>query len=100
MEFAQLEQLKSMFAIANIAARNHQSRTFPLFRGKLEHGGALKRLVRAQHDRREVGMVNGIREMLGFQAERRVVRTEANAACSDDVVEVVPGVKLDTRLGR
>ena len=45
-------------------------------------------------------MVNGIREVLRFQAESRVIRTERRARRPYHVVKMITGVKLHPRLGR
>ena len=43
-------------------------------------------------------MVNGIGEMLGLKTECRMVGAEAHAARAHNIMQVIAGVELDTRL--
>src|SRR5262249_59610190 len=70
-----------------------------LLRRELVYRRLLIRLTRLENHRWEVRVIDGIREVLGFQAESRVLLVHNAASSGLLAVEEIAGVKLHSRLG-
>ena len=71
-----------------------------LLGAELVNDRVLVGLPRPEHDRGEFGLIRGIREMLGLQAEAVAIVIDLSAFAHIGPVEEIAGIELEPRFGR